>query len=330
MALTRLLRHLLLLLPLVALVSCKMFITAFPDYLTLVSAQRSLQQEISSAEAHSYTLSSVAAPSGDLVFLATSQAVSGTALYVMDGALNVLQRFTSADISAFSGRTPPVGARGFLDSAGNVIILGIRGTPTAAGLTAMAALGESPAAGDFGFAQGAQNVASFQMPNSTQVAYYIYSPWGAGAYRGNFDIEPTGTLNFNLVGAWSDPARADVVLVFEETSSDTDLYLLLSRSDVISGLAWPFTDFYPSFTTASFPRDLVGYTQNGFIAMEWGNNGSYNRFVRFDMSGASLPDSMEYRGSTDMQIATRFDGGWYYTWDRRNLQLRRINAWWTN
>jgi hypothetical protein len=319
-------RRLLLLLSLAALCGCQLFRTAFPDYLTLISGQVSLGGEISKVDAHAYTLSSVTTPTIDLVFLATAQPVTGTALYVMDGNLRILQRFTNAELVTLFGGALPNSPRAILGQGGDVVILGLDGMPTASGLSGIAALGESPNAGSFGFADAPSNIAGFWV-SGNQLAYYIYTPWGVGAYRGNFDITPSSILSFNAVDVRTDPLRTDAILVLEEMTTNQDYFILLPRSEYIAGLAWPFTNFYPYFTTQRFDRDVLGYTQNGFIALQRPNNGT-NRFVRFDMTGAMSSDSLEYGGPTDMQISTRSAGGWYYTYDRQSRVVRRINAWW--
>ena len=295
-------RRLLLGLSLAALCGCGLFqASVFPGYLTLIGGQVSLDREIPSADAHRFTLSSVTTAAGDFVFLATSQPVAGTALFVMDEKLNILQRFTNADLVALFGIPPlPNSQRAILDLAGDVVILGLRSTPSSGGLTGLSLLGENPNAGSFGFADAPSNVAGF----------WTFS-----------------SLSFNLIDVRADPLRSDAVLVLEEMTSNKDYFILLPRSSYLAGPPWPFTNFFPFFTTDRYDRDLIGYTQNGFIALQRSNNGA-NKFIRFDMTGTMLPDSLEYDGPTDMQISTRNDGGWYYTYDRQLRQVRRINAWW--
>ena len=77
-----------------------------------------------------------------------------------------------------------------------------------------------------------------------------------------------GALSFNLLDVCADPLRTDAVLVLEEMTSSQIYYILLSRSDYLSGIAWPFTANYPWFTTSHYDRDKIGYTQNGFIALQ--------------------------------------------------------------
>jgi len=321
-------RRLLLGLSLAALCGCGLFqASVFPGYLTLIGGQVSLDREIPSADAHRFTLSSVTTAAGDFVFLATSQPVAGTALFVMDEKLNILQRFTNADLVALFGIPPlPNSQRAILDLAGDVVILGLRSTPSSGGLTGLSLLGENPNAGSFGFADAPSNVAGF-WTSGNQLAYQIYTPWGFGNFQGNFDITPFSYLSFNLIDVRADPLRSDAVLVLEEMTSNKDYFILLPRSSYLAGPPWPFTNFFPFFTTDRYDRDLIGYTQNGFIALQRSNNGA-NKFIRFDMTGTMLPDSLEYDGPTDMQISTRNDGGWYYTYDRQLRQVRRINAWW--
>jgi hypothetical protein len=323
-------RRLLLAFSLTALCGCGLFqASAYPGYLTLIGGQASLGQEIPSASASLYTLSSVTTTAGDRVFLATSQPVAGTALFVMDERLNILQRFTNAQLVALFGGPLPNSPRAILDLAGNVVILGLVSSLSSGGLTGLAPPGEIPNAGSFGFADAPSNIAGFQTLGNL-LRYYIYTPpppWGAGMYEGDFLITPDPTLSFNLIDVRADPLRSDAVLVLEEMTSNKDYFILLPRSGYLTGLSWPFTISYPFFTTDRYDRDLIGYTQNGFIALQRSNNGT-NKFVRFDMTGAMLPDSLEYDGPTDLQISTRSDGGWYYTYDRQSRQVIRMNAWW--
>jgi hypothetical protein len=247
----------------------------------------------------------------------------------MDEKLSILQRFTNADLVALFGGPLPNSQRAILDLAGNVVILGMESSLSSGGLAGLAPLVESPNAGAFGFADAPKNIAGFQTLGNL-LRYYIYTPpppWGAGAYEGDFDITPDPTLSFNLIDVRADPLRSDAVLVLEEMTSNKDYFILLQRSDYLAGPPWPFTNFFPFFTTDRYDRDLIGYTQNGFIALQRSYNGA-SKFIRFDMTGAMLPDSLEYDGPTDMQISTRNNGGWYYTYDRQLRQVRRINAWW--
>jgi hypothetical protein len=314
-----------LLVPIAALCGCGLFTaSAFPGYLTLVSGQVSLP-EISKADAHQYTLSSVSTAAGELVFLATSQSVSGTALYVMDGNLNVLRQFTHAELVTLHAGPLPFATRAILDAAGDVVILGLKGTPTAAGLAAIANLGESPDAGNFGFADAPKNIAGFSM-SGDQMSYYIYSPWGSGSVQVGFPITGNGTMSFEILDVRADPRRTDAILVLEEMNSSLIYYVPLSRADIIgAGPAFPFILYWPWFTTSHFDRDRLGYTQDGFIGLEWGNNST--TFVRFDMTGART-SSLDWGGPTDIQISTRNAGGWFYIYDRQARMVRRINAWW--
>jgi hypothetical protein len=318
-------RRLLLLVPIAALCGCGLFTaSAFPGYLTLVSGQVSLT-EISREEAHQYTLSSVSTAAGELVFLATTQAVSGTALYVMDGSLNVLQKFTSAQLVIMHGGPLPNARRAILDQAGDVVILGLRGIPTATGLAAIANLGESPDAGDFGFAAAPKNIASFWVSGDL-MSYYIYSPWGAGLYQGDFDVTGSSTSSFEILDVRGDPRRTDAILVLEEMNSSRIYYIPLPRADIIGpGPGFPFTLSYPWFTTGHFDRDKLGYTEDGFIGLQWGSNTT--TFVRFDMTGAQT-SSLDWGGPTDIQVSTRNAGGWFYLYDRQARMVRRITAWW--
>lgn len=58
------------------------------------------------------------------------------------------------------------------------------------------------------------------------------------------------------------------------------------------------------------------------------NNGPGGTFTRCDMTGNTLPYSLRYTDTSDIQIATRNAGGWYYVYNQDSRVVTRVKAWW--
>jgi hypothetical protein len=244
----------------------------------------------------------------------------------MDRDLNVLQNLSYQDLisysAAFSNNTAAL-----LGASDDVLILGLDCAVTAAGLAGFAPNNPSPFIGPFSFTDGSLNYASFSVTGN-QMGFTVYSnAWGFGSAPGGL-ISTNPSLNFQLIGVSGDPTRTDVAFILEETTAGQDYYFLIPRAAFPSALLFPLQSNYPWFTTPRSDNRLTAYSQNGFISFQRANNQSGGTFIRLDMAGNTLSDSLRYTDDTDIQIATRIGGGWYYVFNRTTRVLSKITAWW--
>ena len=305
--------------------SCGFFSSStFPPVATQLAAQRDFSADIPTDFAGGFTLSTLTANGVDLVFLADSQPYDGPHLFVMDQDLNVLQTFSYQDLSLLSASF--ANTRAFLGASGNVLILRLDCPAGQTGISGFVPRAFSPGPGNFGFSDGTLNYAGFNV-SGNQLSYTIYSNvWGyASSSTANISANPA--LSFQIVDISADPALSFATLILEETSSGQDYYFHIPVGSFGGTLTSPLTS-YGSFTAPRADNGLAAYSQDGFISFQRASNAPGGTFVRLDLSGNTLPFSLPYNGSTDVQIAARASGGWYYVYDKTSRVVSRINAWW--
>ena len=132
------------------------------------------------------------------------------------------------------------------------------------------------------------------------------------------------------MGVWDDPSITDVIVVLEETGTCVNYWIPFPRAGFLSGLAFSpnLLSNYAYFTTPRTDNGFLLYSQSGLIKFQKEYNGQGGTFVRLDMAGKTLPYSLRYTEDTDIQIATRNAGGWYYEYNRTTRIVRKISAWW--
>jgi len=305
--------------------SCGFFsASTFPPVATQLAAQRDFSADIPSDFAGSFTLSTLTANGVDLVFLADAQPYDGPHLFVMDQNLNVLQTISYQDLSLLSASF--ANTRAFLGASGSVLILGLDCPAGQTGIFGFVARTFSPGPGNFGFSDGTLNYAGFNV-SGNQLSYTIYSNvWGYASSSGA-SISANPSFNFQIVDITADTALSFATLILEETTTGQDYYFHIPAASFGGTLTSPLTS-YGSFTAPRADNGLAAYSQNGFICFQRASNAPGGTFVRLDVSGNTLPFSLPYNGSTDVQMATRVSGGWYYVYDRTSRVVSRINAWW--
>jgi len=309
--------------------TCDFFtLSTFPATASQLAAQRDLSAEIPASFARTFALSAVTAGSIDLVFLATQLPYDGAHLIVMDKDLHVLQTFSLQDLINFGASFSSAGAiRG---TAGDVSIQGLHWSVTAMGLSSPVTFTTSPEPGAFCVTDGTDNYAGFNISGNT-LSYYGYSAvWAVFNNYYPYPLSTNAAASFNLIGAYDDPSLADVVLIFEENNSAQDYCFTFPKSQLLGGLAFSpdLQTNYPPLQTYRADNRLIAYTQNGYIKFQKEPNGQGGTFIRLDMAGNTLPYSLRYTEDTDIQIATRNAGGWYYEYNRTTRMVRKISAWW--
>jgi len=312
------------------LVMCDFFtMSTFPATASQLSAQRDLSALIPASFSRTFTLSTVTAGNIDLVFLATQLPYDGTHLIVMDKDLRVLQAFSFQDLVSFGATFSNSGAQ--LGSLGDIVILGMDWTVSAAGVSPIAGVNVSSSQGSSSVTDGTWNYAGMFI-GGNQMNYQRFNlAWTTVQQSyGPYTISPVSTANFNLVGVWDDPSITDVIVVLEETGTSLNYWIPFPRAGFFSGLAITpnLLSNYAYFTTPRTDNGLLLYSQNGLIKFQKQANGQGGTFVRLDMAGNTLPYSLRYAEDTDFQIATRNAGGWYYEYNRTTRMVRKFSAWW--
>ncbi len=327
MVATPLPRALLLAISLCTLGSCGFFsVTTFPVAASQLAAQKDLSADIPAVFSGTFTLSTVTVGGMDFVFLASYAPYDGPHLIVMDRDLNVLQKVSYADLVLLSAQFSNTGA--FLDASGSVVILGLQCVAGPTGLAGFLPISFFSNQGLTSFTDGTYNYTAINA-SGNQMSYQLYDSGWSGTGISPFPISSNSSANFNLVGVYEDRARADVVFILEENSSGLDYYVLVSESTLPGILSSPnLLANYPYFTAPRADNRLTAYSQNGFISFQRTYNGPGGTFIRLDTFGHTLSDSLRYTDTTDIQLATRTAGGWYYVFNRTTCIMTKIKAWW--
>lgn len=329
MVASRLPRVLLLVTSLGLLSSCGFFsASTFPSALTQLAAQKDLSADIPADFARTFFLSAVTVGGIDLVFLASQMPYDGPHLFVMDQNLNTLQSFTLQDLISLSATFS--NTRALLGKSGSVLILGLDCSMDGTGLTSFSprSFTSIPAPGSFSFSDLNFNYADF-IVSGNQLSYTIYdASWGFVSSSAVFPISSNSSLNFGIAGISSDPVSGFVAFILQEMTTAQDFYLLIPISSFSGTLASPLLASYRSFAAPEADNGLAAYSQNGFISFQRANNSQGGTFIRLATTGATLPYSLRYTDTTDIDIATRATGGWYYVYNRTTRILTKLNAWW--
>jgi hypothetical protein len=309
--------------------------------LGLITEQTDLAADIPAAAANSFTLSVVEDYGREYVVLASDMPYNGTHLWLMDADLNVLQTFTYADL--MFGGVPLSGSHAWFDAwhlAPHRMIVGNQlFTLTAADTLAWIGWAVPQGPGQQYFADhsgGDFNIAQILVTGNSLDLYTYPDTWASPSVNVTAVI---GTASaYSLLAVFSDANATDAAhqagfFVFRDMDTGTDHFVKIPWADIMNGAINAPADllsFYELFSRPSGTEqpDLLGYADGAFFSYSRGNSGDSGDFVRFDLTGAALPDSLHYEKLPDMQVAYSLSGTHYFTFDRTTRVLSRRARWW--
>jgi hypothetical protein len=308
-----------ILLAMLCLHACVFYLSAFSQTLTQMTAKKDLTGIITAGDGNNYQPFVVTTGGQDFVILTTGNTLDPR-IIVLDSNLNLIQAFTSSQLSAF-GVGSYAGNWALSDDAGLPVIGDFRFTSLVAPPTFNNDTLSNPS---FSSPAGADDYINFQISSSTFQYTRVSSHWTVSTNPPTILVGgPSGLNGVQAVFDVSDNTSAGQVVVVVNAGPTVYLVSVPLSAFQLNSVGTLFS--YPSTAMSNLESTSIGFSGNCLVAYSYDTQ----TINRYDLS-FNLIDTRTFTHPSNQQLQFSYKsiGGFFVTFNPSTLQLVKYATWW--